>query len=312
MTDNKLVSIAMCTYNGERFLKQQIDSLINQTYKNLEIIIVDDGSKDATVDMVNAYAAQDARIRFIRNEKNLGYVKNFEKAIGLCTGDFIALSDQDDEWDLNKIQLLVENIGDNILIYHNSLLVEEGGKPICLLSEVLNMYEGDSPLPFVFYNCVSGHSCMFKKELVPHLGSFDPNYFHDWWIAFVAGSFGRIKFLNMPLVNYRQHGTANTDILKARDKGKALINPVKYKEFKLTGLYHMATVKGKSYGVITKLIYLLEHKNILNSFKLFQLLLANYKEMYFFKKKSNISKINYIRKASFHTRDFWLAANDPL
>ena len=309
--DNKLVSIAMCTYNGERFLEQQIDSLINQSYKKLEIIIVDDGSKDGTVNMVNAYAAQDPRIKFLQNEHNLGYVKNFEKAISLCNGDFIALCDQDDVWDLNKIQLLVDNIGDNILIYHNSLLTEEDGKPICLLSEVLNMYEGDSPLPFVFYNCISGHSCMFKKELVPHFGSFDTNYFHDWWIAFVAGSFGRIKFLNTPLVNYRQHSNTNTDILKAINKKSELANPVKYKEFKLTSLSQLATVKGKSHGVITRLIYLLEHKNIANSFKLFALLLANYKEMYFFKDKSNLSKINYIRKASFHTRDFWLAADDP-
>lgn len=146
---------------------------------------------------------------------------------------------------------------------------------------------------------------------MPYLGSFDPDYFHDWWIAFVAGSFGRIKFLNMPLVKYRQHGNASTDILKAINNRNALVNPVKYKEFKLTNLYHLATVKGKSYGVITRLIYLLEHKSIVNSFKLFQMLLANYKEMYFFKNKSNISKINYIRKASFHTRDFSLAADDP-
>jgi len=310
--DNKLVSIAMCTYNGERFLKQQIDSLIGQTYKNLEIIIVDDGSDDATVDIVNDYAAQDARIKLIRNEKNLGYVKNFEKGISLCTGDFIALCDQDDDWDLNKIQLLVDHIGDNILIYHNSLLVEEDGKPICLASDILKMYEGDSAMPFVFYNCISGHSCMFKKELVPHLGSFDTDYFHDWWIAFVAGSFGRIKFLNSPLVKYRQHSNASTDILKAINSKSANVNPVKYKEFKLTNLYHLARVKGKSHGVITRLIYLLEHKSMFNSFKLFQLLLANYKEMYFFKNKSDISKINYIRKASFHTRDFWLSADDPL
>lgn len=309
--DSKLVSIAMCTYNGERYLKQQMDSLINQSYQNLEIIIIDDGSKDETVEIIKAYAANDNRIKIFQNEKNLGYVKNFEKAIGLCNGDFIALCDQDDEWNLNKIELLTDNIGDNILIYHDSQLVTENGEPICLLSEVLNMYEGDDPLPFVFYNCVSGHSCMFKKELVSHLGSFDPGYFHDWWIGFVAASFGRIKFLNKPLVKYRQHAQANTDILRARKDAEERAHPVKYREFKLTTLQHMAQVNGKAQPVIKKLMYFLEHKSVINSFKLFALLLAHYKEMYFFKKKSNISKINYIRKASFHKRDFWLSTDDP-
>ena len=98
-TEQPLVSIAICTYNGERFLKKQIDSLLNQGYSNIEIIAVDDRSTDRTWDMLQEYAQKDKRVQTYQNEKNLGYARNFEKAITLCKGDFIALADQDDIWE---------------------------------------------------------------------------------------------------------------------------------------------------------------------------------------------------------------------
>src|SRR5690349_6792955 len=98
-----LVSVVLCTYNGEKYIAEQLDSVCSQTYRNLEIIVCDDASADNTLSLLNSYAAKDHRIKLFRNEKNIGYNKNFEKAIGLAGADWIAISDQDDLWELTKI-----------------------------------------------------------------------------------------------------------------------------------------------------------------------------------------------------------------
>ena len=120
-----LVSVVLATYNGERFLKQQLDSVINQTYPNLEIIVVDDGSSDNTINILNEYAIRYRNVSVFKNEKNLGFVKNFDKACGLASGEFIALCDQDDYWLPDKIKRCVEAIGDNAMVYCNSMLCNE-------------------------------------------------------------------------------------------------------------------------------------------------------------------------------------------
>ncbi len=105
-----LVSVAMCTYNGERFLAQQLDSIINQTYTNIEIVICDDGSTDKTIQMIQEYQKKFATIKLYQNKTNLGFVQNFAKAISLTTGDYVATSDQDDIWLKNKIEILEVNL----------------------------------------------------------------------------------------------------------------------------------------------------------------------------------------------------------
>src|ERR1700761_5678732 len=95
---NSLVSIALCTYNGEQFIDSQLDSILAQSYPNIEIIAVDDCSTDATWEVLQDYAQKDKRVRACRNEHNLGHTLNFQKAIALATGEYIALCDQDDIW----------------------------------------------------------------------------------------------------------------------------------------------------------------------------------------------------------------------
>ena len=125
---HNLISIAMCSYNGERFIKEQIDSIIAQTYKNFELIIVDDGSKDNTINIIKEYQLKDHRIKLFQNDNNLGFVKNFEKAISLCSGDFIALADQDDVWKKNKLEVFLKNINGNMLIYSDAILIDQHSK----------------------------------------------------------------------------------------------------------------------------------------------------------------------------------------
>lgn len=214
-----LVSIALCVYNGEKFLKEQLDTLVNQRYPNLEIIAVDDCSSDASRAILKDYQQRYPYLKVYENEVNLGYVKNFEKAITLCNGEFIALSDQDDTWNLDKIQIMLDNIGTHKLVYHDSRFMEDGGKLLDLkMSSIINLYSGDQPEVFYFFNCVSGHSLFFKRELVADILPFDPDHFHDHWIAYVAVNLGTIQYVDIPLVNYRQHPKTSTDILNKRKK----------------------------------------------------------------------------------------------
>ena len=120
-----MISIAMTTYNGEKYLREQLDSILNQTYKDFELIICDDCSTDSTVQIIKSYI--DPRIKLFINEKNLGFKKNFEKAIKLCTGEYIALSDQDDIWELDHLKILYDKINGADLICGNNLIFNQNG-----------------------------------------------------------------------------------------------------------------------------------------------------------------------------------------
>ena len=165
---DKLVSICIATYNGEKYLKEQLDSVCNQTYKNIEILIQDDASSDNTVKIIQAYQEK-YNIQLFVNESNLGYIKNFESLIQKATGEYIAPCDQDDIWVKNKIELLINNIKTSSLIYSNSLLVDSHGESLGkTLQEKLknNFINSKEPLNFLYDNSVSAHAMLFKKELL--------------------------------------------------------------------------------------------------------------------------------------------------
>lgn len=108
-----MTGIAMTTYNGEKYLKEQIDSILNQTVSDFELIVCDDVSSDSTMDILNDYAEKDDRVHVFRNEENLGFLKNFEKAIRICLdrgAEYVALSDQDDVWTENHLEVLLNTI----------------------------------------------------------------------------------------------------------------------------------------------------------------------------------------------------------
>ena len=302
MIEQPLVSIAVCTFNGSCHLEEQILSLINQTYQNLEIIIIDDRSTDGTLDILKLITAKDRRIRLYENLENLGYVKNFEKAIGLCKGEFIALCDQDDIWCLNKVESLLESIGPAALIYHDSEFIGEDGVSLNKkMSEILNMYHGDSSLPFLFYNCVSGHSLFMKASLRNSFLPFDKIFYHDWAIAFAAAENGGIRFFNETLVKYRQHSKSNTDILKIKPTDLPTFR-TKVSEIQPMWLVRCRTRTHLHKQYITDLLdCFTEERKIKNNsrLKLFFLLLKNYRLLFALKTKNTFSKLNYIRKMCF-------------
>ena len=118
-----MISIAMATYNGEKFIREQLDSILAQTITDWELIVCDDVSIDATITILEEYAKKDGRIQIHKNKVNLGFKRNFEKAISLCSGDYIALYDQDDIWYPNHLEILYNQIGDHSLSIGNSDIV---------------------------------------------------------------------------------------------------------------------------------------------------------------------------------------------
>jgi len=209
-----LISIALCTYNGEKYLVKQLDSIVAQTYKNLEIIIVDDCSTDSTESIVERYAQADSRIKFYKNEHNLGYNKNFGRAISLTTGDYISISDQDDIWELNKIEVLFENIKDNWLVFSNSQFIDEDGKTAHNLLNNFSIEDKDYRI-ILFTNYAAGHAMLFTREFLGKFLPFPEKGFYDWWMAFIAFYHHKIAYIDEVLTKYRKHsGSVIQKILK--------------------------------------------------------------------------------------------------
>jgi glycosyltransferase involved in cell wall biosynthesis len=201
-----LISVTVCTYNGAPYLEEQLNSLLAQTYPHLEIVVVDDGSTDATWSILERFATQHSHIRLYRNRQNLGYIANFEKCMGLATGTLIAPCDQDDVWLPGKLQQLYDNINGYPMIYSDSELVHADLAPTGKrLSDKKNLASYHNCLVFATDNCIAGHATLLKKAFLEQALPFPRDIPHDYWLAFCATLQGGVKYLDEPLVKYRHH-----------------------------------------------------------------------------------------------------------
>ncbi|MEJ7692547.1 glycosyltransferase [Daejeonella sp.] len=198
------VSVALCTYNGETFITKQLDSILNQTHSPFEIIIVDDHSTDRTRDILTDYHERYPNIKLFFNDSNLGYNRNFEKAISLTTGEFICIADQDDIWYPEKIKALLENIGENWLIFSNSEMIDINDE---LTGEQLlpHFHFQHDYKTILFENFVTGHACLFRRELKEKIFPIPERGFYDWWISFIALYHHKLGYLDQVLTKYRVH-----------------------------------------------------------------------------------------------------------
>jgi glycosyltransferase involved in cell wall biosynthesis len=201
------ISVAVATYNGEKYLAAQLDSILQQTHPAIEIIIVDDCSCDNTWSILQKYAEQYPQIKLHQNEANLGACLSFAKAISLCNGDYIALADQDDVWLPNKLAALLDNIGDSLLIHSDAFIVDEN---LNILANTFSkgVMNQTNFIDYLFANNVTGCTCMFARDLISKSFSMPDFYMHDHYLAISASYLGTIKYLPQPLIYYRQH-TAN-------------------------------------------------------------------------------------------------------
>lgn len=215
--NNEKVSVAICTYCGERYITEQLTSIIQQTRPVQEIILSDDSSTDCTIELADSILSTSGiPYRIIRNQKNSGVTKNFETCISACSGNIVLTSDQDDLWKPNKVEMLLASFDDPkvVLAYSDAKIIDANG---CELYPSLYRRDGFLPEPFTqrkytdavvrLSQTVYGCTMAFRKDFVSSIIPFyNSRANHDAWIMACAPLFGKIAFLPEPLISYRIHG----------------------------------------------------------------------------------------------------------
>lgn len=293
MNSNKpLVSIALCTFNGEKYLYEQLKSIVNQDYPNLEIIIVDDKSTDKTLEIINLFSQVNQNIKLFINETNIGFNRNFRKALKLCSAEYIAISDQDDIWMPEKISCLINNINDNLLIYHDSAYINNEGQLLNISTSTHHRFVlGNCATQLLYFNCISGHTCLIRKELLDLTPDFDKDLYYDWWLAYTAACTERINFVKDKLVKHRKHteSTTGNDKIDTRELRIVHLNLF---------LNHPLTPQPVS-QLIKKLLSGYKELNDKSfSKKLFSVLISNRTALFFIRKRSYFSQIKFLIKES--------------
>ena len=210
------VSVALCTYNGERHLAALLDSVLAQTGVTLDVVALDDASSDGTVALLQDYAARDARLRVVVNDENLGHVRSFEKCMDLCAHDLIAPCDQDDVWAPGKLARLVRAIAIADLAYCDSAYIDDGGRSLDrrVSQDLGTMHAGHDALRFAFQNTVSGHAMLVRREVFERARPFPAQLYHDWWLAMIAASGRGVAYVDEALVQFRRHADASSPMGK--------------------------------------------------------------------------------------------------
>lgn len=305
-TESRLpaVSVALCTYNGDRFLKEQLESILNQDYENIdEIICVDDNSKDTTWEILKEYAAKYHIFKIYQNLSNLGFVKNYEKAITLTSNHLIAISDQDDIWYSNKISNLVNSIGNNIMSYSDNNYIDINGESLGKkFSDKRNLTTNTSCLNFALFNAMSGHTILLNRNLLHHSLPFPNEIPYDFWLAFKASQYGKIQIVKEALVGYRQHDNNTIGAIGAKNTKK------KVRQFKNTDktpnriqifAKNMAPHLAQEHLILKQLGDSYTDKSIKNRLRRVVILWNNRETILLFK------KTNKFRKMFFCIKAFW-------
>ncbi len=213
-------SVALCTYNGSFFVKEQLDSILQQTLLPSQIVISDDQSQDNTIEVLNDYVKAHPHVEFVilENETNVGVIKNFERCLKRCSGDFIFFADQDDVWEKNKIAAFADFIiqsggsSDEIFMAYSDLEIVDSKlqmlKPSFLHETHFKLCRPDKDQfqELIIRNWIPGCASVISRKLQMTALPF-PNtvHMHDHWVALIAICYGRLLFLNKPLIKYRQH-----------------------------------------------------------------------------------------------------------
>jgi glycosyltransferase involved in cell wall biosynthesis len=218
-----MISIAMATYNGEKYIREQLNSILAQTEHDFEVVICDDVSTDSTLSILKEYEKKDYRFRIYENEKNLGYRENFNKAVSLCKGDFIAFSDQDDIWLPNHLQALKENIGENFVCAGRAQRFFGDNTLLDLFQptnyQVENLTSQIKKLLFQCYalNMYQGASQMISRRAVEtYFPIEEDEYAHDWALAANAIAENKFIYINKVITKWRKHSAQVTSTHHSR------------------------------------------------------------------------------------------------
>lgn len=205
------IAVLMAVFNGAKFIGEQIDSVLNQTYKDFKLVVLDDGSTDRSADIVTDYMRRDARITLFRNEKNLGVIKTFEKLLSFVDTPYFCFCDQDDVWLPSKLEFSLRKIEESgaDLVYTDLILVDEklNALGVTMWQHArIHPIRGNDVLPLIIKSTVTGCTLLARSRLIPVCLPFPEGiYMYDWWMAVAAASQGGIAYLTEPQVLYRQH-----------------------------------------------------------------------------------------------------------
>lgn len=211
------IDILLATYNGEKYVKEQIDSILNQTYKNIRLIISDDCSTDSTPEILKEYEKKDDRIELHLHEKNMGVVKNIEFLLKEVQAPYYMLADQDDYWLPEKAEKSLEKLkeekadlvfGDLEVVDENLNTIYPSFNDFMLLSRKIKKYINSYKLNYL-YNCVTGCTILAKKSTIENIVPIPTNskrLIHDHWIGIMVSLNGKIAYMPEKYIKYRQHG----------------------------------------------------------------------------------------------------------
>ena len=214
------ISAVVCTYNGERFLAEQLQSILDQTHPPDEIIISDDGSIDSTLDIVAEFSSRDSGAKKPQwtvqsRRKPLGVAGNFASALTKARGEFVALADQDDVWEPTRLEQGLAQFRDDALLVHcDATLIDGAGQPTGALMSALRLTSGERRSllagnaldALLRRNLITGATTMIRASLLQQALPIPEGWVHDEWLGLVAAVQGGVVFSEESLIRYRQHG----------------------------------------------------------------------------------------------------------
>jgi len=214
------VSVVLCTHNGELYLREQLQSILNQTLPPDEIIVSDDGSTDATLDIVREVRAlgsshSSSKWQVLTRASPMGVAGNFSSAIARASGDVIVLSDQDDVWEPHRLERGLALLDDGALLVHSDAwLIDDAGNSRGTLMAALGLtnrerralLSGHALDVLLRRNVVTGATTMMRSSLARQAPPVPDGWIHDEWFALIAATQGGVVFCEEPLIRYRQHG----------------------------------------------------------------------------------------------------------
>lgn len=210
-----MISVCMATYNGGKFIREQLESILSQLPTDAEVIVADDGSTDDTLLVVESL--KEPRVRVLPAEKHLGVIYNHERALQASKGEFIFLADQDDIWLPGKVEKVLAALKDADLVIHDAWMLrpsEPSGSSWVRdgkLSEIRPYTKG--VFANWWKNSFTGCCMAFRRSILDRALPFPRNLpMHDQWLGFVAEKFFRVSYVTEPLIEYRQHSGNATHI----------------------------------------------------------------------------------------------------
>ncbi|TDS13696.1 glycosyltransferase family 2 protein [Sphingobacterium paludis] len=253
------ISVALCTYNGGRYLRKQLVSIVNQSYPVSEIIIVDDCSSDDTISVIEEFMAKYKFIKLYVNERNMGSNQSFRKAISLTNNDFIALCDQDDIWMTSKLESQIKEMckipdfSTPTVIFHDSLVIDSHDN---VIAPSFLKIRGLRPTAVTFRsillnNIVTGCTCLINRGMKDAVlkSNMDRIIMHDYLIALIAYGFGKAIYLDEKLMSYRSHSASVTEknVITLRSRAKDFVNRIRNNSY-LTPMIEQGISFQKDYG----------------------------------------------------------------